>query len=382
MAKGCKKMNIGILTHHTVINQGAIMQMYSLKSWLEKNGHNVSILTYTKDFDFEPSERKRYNISISSIPFFLKEYLIKKGLGLTWFNVKKQILYKKYISQNFSFKSYATDNTDAVIVGSDEVFSLATGCNMMMYGHGVNTNHLISYAPSFGQTDMARIEKFHCKELIASGLSKFDALSVRDVNSAKIIKELIGVDPTVVCDPVMLYDFTNEHTNIDRFHLDGKKYMLVYSMDRWMREPDEINAIKKYAEKKGYITVSAGTFHKWCDKNILCNPMEWLEIFRNAQEVITDTFHGSVLSIITNRPSFYYIRNLNSNKLMSLYKYFGLEDRILDKIDYENMEKIQNSSITDFQAVNEKLLKLRKHSEKYLIESLSYAEREIKREII
>jgi len=369
-------MNIGIITHHTVINQGAVMQMYGLKNWLEKKGHTISILNYTKSFDFEPGERRRYNISIRSIPFFMKEYLFKKGFRLTWFNVRKQMLYKKYIPQNFEFKSYALDKRDAVIVGSDEVFSLAVGCNMMMYGHGVNTDHLIAYAPSFGQTDMARIEKFHCKELISSGLKKFDALSVRDTNSAEIVNALTGLNPTIVCDPVMLYDFTNEHADISRFDLKGKKYMLVYSMDRWMTEPEEINAIRAYAKKKGYITVSAGTFHKWCDKNIVCNPIEWLEIFRGAEEVITDTFHGSVLSIITNRPSFYYIRNLNSNKLMSLYKWFGLEDRILNSISSDDMEKIASATTTDFDAVNERLMALRESSEEYLSEALFLAERE------
>ena len=247
---------------------------------------------------------------------------------------------------------------------------------MMMYGHGVNTEHLISYAPSFGQTDMARIEKFHCKELISAGLMKFDALSVRDTNSAQIVKALTGIEPTVVCDPVMLYDFTNEHADIRRFHLKGKKYMLVYSMDRWMIDPTEIHAIKSYAKKKGYITVSAGTFHKWCDKNIVCNPIEWLEIFRGAAEVITDTFHGSVLSIITNRPSFYHVRDLNSNKLMSLYRWFGLEDRILNQIDCGEMEKIAGASVTDFDAVNRRLMELRGASEAYLAEALSHAERE------
>lgn len=368
-------MNIGIITHHTVINQGAIMQMYALKRWLENKGHTVFFLKYTKDFDFAPLEQGKYNLSVKYIPFYLKEYVLKKGVRLSWFNVKKQLLYRKYIAKTFCFKSYALDNMDAVIVGSDEVFSLASGCNMMMYGHGVNTDHLISYAPSFGQTDIERIEQFHCKELITSGLKKFEALSVRDLNSAEIVKKLTNIAPVLVCDPVMLYDFSDEHTSIRKFHLHHKKYMLIYSMDRWMIEPSEVKAIKEYAKKKGYITLSAGTFHKWCDKNIVCNPIEWLELFRGAAEVITDTFHGSILSIITNRPAFYYIRSLNSNKLMSLYKSMGLESRILSKIDCSDMEMIQENSVMDFELLNKQLMKLRNISERYLSEALSQAER-------
>lgn len=370
-------MNIGIITHHTVINQGAILQMYALKSWLEDKGHKVYFLKYTKDFDFAPEERGKYNLSAKYLPFYLKEYVFKKGIRLSWFNVKKQILYKKYISNTFNFKSYALDKMDAVIVGSDEVFSLAAGCNMMMYGHGVNTEYLISYAPSFGQTGMERIEKFHCKELISSGLKKFNALSVRDTYSGEIVKELTDIEPELVCDPVMLYNFSKEKSDIRKFHLKGKKYLLVYSMDRWMIEPEEVVAIKAYAKKKGYITVSAGTFHKWCDKNIVCNPLEWLEIFRGAEEVITDTFHGSVLSIITNRPAFYYVRDLNSNKLMSLYRSMGIESRVLSKVDCLEMECIQKEAPMNMENVNKRLLEIRKKSEQYLSNALSNAEKEV-----
>lgn len=367
-------MKIGILTHHTVINQGAILQMYALRSWLESKGHDVYILKYTKDFDFAPNEAGKYNLSLKYFPFYFREYVVKKGIGLSWFNVQKQLMYKKYIANTFKFRNYATDEMDAVIVGSDEVFSLAAGCNMMMYGHGVATDNLIAYAPSFGQTDLFRIEKYHCKELISSGLKKFKSLSVRDTNSAEIVHVLIGTKPMIVCDPVMLYDFSDEHEDIRRFGLTGKKYILIYSMDRWMVDPAEITSIKEYAYRKGYITVSAGTYHKWCDKNIVCNPIEWLEIFRGATEVITDTFHGSILSIITNRPAFFCIRDLNSNKLSSLYKSFGLEHRVVKKISVSELERLDTNSPIDFVSVNQKLMDLRNTSELYLNNALSFKE--------
>jgi len=360
-------MNIGILTHYTVVNQGAVLQMYAVQRWLQEHGHTATILTYTKDFDFALKEAGKYNLSLKYFPFYFKEYVLKKGIGLSWFNVRKQLMYRKYIHDMFQFSNYATTPMDAVIVGSDEVFSLQNGCNMMMYGHGVNTDRLISYAPSFGQTDMARIEQFHCRELISSGLKKFQALSVRDLNSAETVEQLTGIRPQIVCDPVLLFDFSNTHVPVRPIK---KPYLLLYSYDRWMCDPKEYNGIKAYAKSKGLITVSAGTYHKWCDKNIVCNPLEWLEYFRGAAEVVTDTFHGSVLSIITQRKTAYYIHDLNSNKMHSLLKSVGLEDRIVRNTGADEISRVQQLPV-DFADVSRRLNDLRASSDAFLTNALA-----------
>lgn len=362
-------MKIGILTHHTVINQGAIMQMYAMNAWLTEKGHDVYFLKYTKDFDFAPNEAGKYNLSLKYFPFYFKEYVIKKGVGLSWFNVKKQLMYKKYIPATFKFKQYALDKMDTVIVGSDEVFSLANGCNMMMYGHGVNTDCLISYAPSFGQTDINTIKKFHCEKLISSGLKMFKSLSVRDKPSADVVEELIGRRPNIVSDPVLMYDFKNEHADISRFHLKDKKYLLIYSMDRWMVEPEEVTAIRDYAKSNGMITVSAGTYHKWCDKNIVCNPIEWLEIYRGATQVITDTFHGAMLSIIEAKDMAFFIRDLNSNKLNDLIYGVGLQERICAEITKDEIERVFQKGY-DKDLLRKRISEKRNYSQQYLISAL------------
>jgi len=360
-------MKIGILTHYNVINQGAILQMYAMQKWLEQHGHNVYILTYNKNFDFMPHEESKYNISIKYLSFYIREYLLKKGLFITLFNIKKRLMHKKYLYKTFSLKNYTVDLMDVVIVGSDEVFSITTGCNTMMFGHGVNSKRLVSYAPSFGQTDICRINQYNCKELIISGLQKFSHLSARDEKSIEIINELTGVKPQLVCDPVLLYDFTQE---IVKAKIPIKKYLLIYSYDAHLSTSEEFSGIKKYAKSKGLITVSAGTYHKWCDKNLVCNPMVWLEYFRNAEQVFTDTYHGAILSIITNKPSVYFIRNLNKNKLTFLLHSLGLESRIAKCLTFDELNTIYSQSM-DFSKVNIKWSKTRKQSEDYLYECIN-----------
>ena len=72
----------------------------------------------------------------------------------------------------------ASGKLDCTIVGADEVFALENGVNFVMFGHGITSPKIIAYAPSAGQTDLSRVERFGCKELIISGLGKFESLSI------------------------------------------------------------------------------------------------------------------------------------------------------------------------------------------------------------
>ena len=334
-------MKIGILTHYDVNNQGAQLQMYALYKKLEQLGHEPIILTYVKNYDFDREKKLKYQASIKSIPYYIKNYLFKSGIGATYRNYRKLKLNKNFRRETFKFDNYATASMDMAIVGSDEVFSIPMGVNMMMYGHCVNTNKIISYAPSFGQTNEELLEKHNAKILIAGGLRNFVDLSARDENTKKIIKDLTEREATMVCDPVLLYDFSNDRVKYKK--IPKKKYVVIYAYDFNMTEPKEVEAIKTFAKKHNLITVSPGTYHKWCDINLSCNALEWVEIFRNAEYVITDTFHGTITASITNRPVSVLVRNkLNSNKMVDLLNKLGIENRRITEINEEQLEKIYN----------------------------------------
>lgn len=356
-------MRIGILTHYDVNNQGAQLQMYALYKELEKLGHEPVILTYVKNYDFDLEKKLRYQASIKSIPYYIKNYLIDCGIGATYRNYKKLKKNKEFRKNCFTFENYATSKIDMAIVGSDEVFSIPMGVNMMMYGHCVSTDKMISYAPSFGQTDIPLLEKHNAKTLVQEGLKKFVDLSARDENTAQIIEKLTGRVPTMVCDPVLLYDFKDTKV---KMKTPRKKYMVVYAYDFNITDKEEIKAIKEYAKENGLITVSPGTYHKWCDKNISCNALEWVEIFKNAECVVTDTFHGTITSIITNKPMAVLIRNkLNSNKMTDLLDRCNISNRRLHEISKKELERVLSKKI-NFKEVNDRVVELRKNGEDYL----------------
>ena len=366
-------MKVGILTHYDVNNQGAQLQLYALYKQIELLGHTPIVLTYKKNFDFVPDLEKRNQISISSVPYILKHYLMEKGLGLTWHNVRKFLINKKYREQVFNYGSYCNTSVDAALVGADEVFSLELGVNMMMFGHGVNTNHMIAYAPSCGQTDMERINHFHCKELIGGGLKRFTKLSARDTRTQQIVAELTGRKVELVCDPVLLYKFPLESYSLPK-GTPKKDYMVVYSYDARFIDEKEIKAVKEYSKKHNLITVSPGTYHKWCDVNIACNALEWLKCIQGAKVVVTDTFHGTIASAITNRPmAIYFSQSVNSSKMLDLVSRLGLENNLMKEVSYSEIERVLSSE-TDMQTLNGCIDKFREESNAYLINALKLSE--------
>lgn len=360
-------MKIGILTHYDVLNQGAQLQMYAMYHQLLDMGHTPVVLSYEKNFDFEKEEKLKNKITVSSIPYILKNYLFKKGIGLTWHNVKKFHCSKKFREKEFEIQKYDSQKLDAVIIGSDEVFSIPVGINSVMFGYGLLTDKIIAYAPSFGQTNIERIKKYDCEELMKNGLEKFSSLSARDFHTQTLIKNLIGKNVEKVCDPALLYNFSS--TNI-KFKKPQYKYMVVYSYDRHMNEPEYIRIIKEFAKKRNWLIVSPGTYHKWCDKNIVCNALEWLEWFQNAEFVITDTFHGTIASYITKTPMAVYVRkNINVNKLKDLVQTLQIEDRLIEEFSYCNLQKIVQSEV-EFDYLSSVLNNLRENGCNYLERAL------------
>lgn len=361
-------MKIGILTHYDVNNQGAQLQLFALSTYLRLKGHEVSTLTYNKNFDFIPEEGQKNVVKLSSVPYYLKNYLFDKGLGLTWYNTQKYSTLSKLRKKSFEFLPYHSEGLDAIVIGSDEVFSIDVGINPMMYGHNLRCENTIAYAPAFGRTSIDLLKEEGCYHIVQSGLSNMKHLSARDIHTQEMIKELTGKDAPIVCDPVFLMDFDKELAPIKKIN---KPYMLVYAYDAHMKDESEYAAIKKYAKDHGLITVSAGTYHKWCDRNIVCNALEWVEYFKNAECVITDTFHGYVTALKTQRPTALFVRKaINASKLQSLMKQTGTEDREFQEFTEEALENVFAKQM-DYKAISEAIDVMSQSGKDYLAKVLT-----------
>lgn len=358
-------MVIGILTHYNVNNQGTQLQMYAMRHWLEELGHKVVILTYEKNFDFDKSEEQKNSGSVSNFGYYIKNYLVDKGVGLTVFNALKVLTHKNAFKK-FETKPYDTQDIDCVIIGSDEVFSIDVGCNQMMYGHGLQVP-AIAYAPAFGRSTEVLLKQFHCYDLIRDGLTEMFRLSARDTHTQSMIQNMTGRSVPLVCDPVLLYDGKAFKVPVKQIN---KRYMIIYSYDRNMVDPKEFKPVKAYAKKHDLITVSLGTYHKWCDRNIICNAEEWYSYFAGAECVLTDTFHGSIVAMKNHCKVAFFIReSINVFKMESLLEVTGLQKQRLKALTAEQLEKVFSQDI-DYADVDRKIALLAEASGQYLLDSL------------
>lgn len=358
-------MKFGIITHYDVHNHGALLQLNALIKFLQTKGHDACALKFDKNYDFLGIEEKaKYSISLKSVGIYLR-YLSSNGLSRTLFNYKKSRILRGFKVKESLVGPFYTDakGFNAVIIGSDEVFALHTGLSPVFFGHACPTKNVFSYAGSFGPTNFEDIEDLNCAALVRSGINDMMGVSVRDLNSQKIIEKLTGKQPILVCDPVLLFGYKKEIESAIQINLPP--YLLVYSYDNNMNKPDEIENIRNFARSKNLKIVSPGFYHDWCDYNINCNPVDILNYFKNAKFVVTDTFHGSIMSIITER-EFSVITRTNRNKLYNLLSEYGLQNRIVDKLDEIS---VKFDVMIDYNLVNEELEKRRSDSA-YFLESM------------
>lgn len=361
-------MKYGIITHYDVHNHGAILQMNALVKVMKKNFDiEAQALQFDKNYDFMGREWKaKYEVGIKSIGIYIK-YLFERGLRIFLFNIWKKILFESFKKRENLIGEFYSEvkNLDGVIIGSDEVFALHTGITPVMFGHALPTDKVFSYAGCFGPTKIEDIKKWHCEAIVASGLASMNGLAMRDQNSITITKELTGKDAALVVDPVILYGYEEELAGMTRPNLP--KYLLVYAYETRMNEPEEYRKIVEYAHSKGLKVVCPGFYHSWADININTDPVELLRYFKYAECVVTDTFHGSVLGIITGRDIAVFIRD-NANKLLNLMDEYGMEDRVLCKGGC--LEAIFARKV-DWDIVNEQISERRAKSMNYLRKMIS-----------
>jgi len=360
-------MDIGILSMQQVVNYGSFLQAYGLRCTLQSLGHNVSFI------DIVPGEQ-------------LPEYRqgrfakIKKGLErLMCHNPLKMVYYSLLLHKRFDeefFPVFFDDEPtrqkhyDAVVIGSDEVFNVAQsswfGFSPQLFGEGLNADKVISYAACCGATTVDKLKALGLAEQVGKMLEKnFAAISVRDDNSVALVDHLTGRTPIKNIDPVLLYDFKNylpkttPHT--------GKRYMIIYSYPNRMRNNEEIAAIKTYARRHKLEIISMGDYFDWVDTVVTPDPFEVLAYFRDAGCIVTDTFHGTVMSMKYNKPFATIVRGMNSNKLNGLLSQFGLSNRIVSDID--NLENILDVQI-DYAPVNAQIADEQVRSIDYLKSNL------------
>lgn len=280
--------------------------------------------------------------------------------------------FNKYFSDLEINEHYNyTPTLDTLVIGSDEVFNVIqsnknVGYSLELFGKDNNAKKVITYAASFGNTTLDKIKKYKKENEISSLLKKINTISVRDENSFNIVKKLTDNKPNINFDPVLIYNYMNSNL-IPKINIK-EKYMILYAYNGRISRY-EAKKIKDIAKSKKIKVYSIGGAQPYADKFIDCSPFEVLSYFKNAEYIVTDTFHGSIFSIINNKPFVTIVRKSKGNsygneeKLTYLLEKLNLKNRITYSID--EIETKLNNKI-DYNETNKIIKNERKKTINYL----------------
>ena len=195
----------------------------------------------------------------------------------------------------------------------------------------------IAYAPSFGIGKIPGMLKSDYKRF----LNRFDVLTAREARGAEMIHELTGRDCPVVLDPTLLLtaEQWNRHMNTSTSIVD-RPYVFTYFLGT---NEEHRKLAKEVAAKNGCILITiphvshvvpADTLY--ADQALYAvTPPLFLNLIRHAQTVLTDSFHGSVFSLLFQKDLYVLerfasdARSSTNNRLYSLLQMLGLEHRMI-----------------------------------------------------
>jgi polysaccharide pyruvyl transferase WcaK-like protein len=330
-------MNVGILSMQKVRNYGSFLQSFALKRTVESYGHVCEFIDIEQGRRLRGYERNKIYILKKASERFICRHFIK--------HIKNHYQFNHRFNHFFDIleaDKHEMDVYDLAIIGSDEVFNFTQhsywGFTTQLFGNIPKAKKIISYAGSFGNTIIDSIDTYQLHNEITGSLKRLSAISVRDDNSRSIIQQLLSVDPMVHIDPVLFFDFGKYVKPVQ-----DRNFVLIYSYPARIKNKKEINAIKKLAKRFNKSLISMGFLYDWCDKTVIPDPFEVLSYFIHADYIITDTFHGTLLSLKYNKQFVVLVRESNKNKLNFLLQSMFLKDRIIaDTNQMENMlvEKI------------------------------------------
>lgn len=352
------KINIGILTFHfSKYNYGAVLQTYSTYKTVESLGYKANIINYEpKTGSFK---EKVWNFIMTFLGY---NFLLFRKKNLP--NILKK-------TQNSTELKELNYYIDGFIVGSDQVWRYIDNTEALYryFFDFVDEDKIkVSYAASFGVDDWPTNNTVVTKN-IKNLLSRFDSISVREDSGVSICNHVFNVKAIQVLDPTLLadkniFDDLLKNQTINRNKI--LSYMMLHNNLNYeyyfkkLAKDNKLN-FKRVQGKKIYPKKMMFLFN---------SVSKWLAYLRDAEFIVTDSFHCVCFAIIFNK-KFIVISNpvTGVTRLKSLLKLIKQEHRFYTDIN-KIPENILNIDI-DYEIVDS-IIKLEKiNSLEFLKKALS-----------
>ena len=375
-------MKIGILTMPQKTNYGGLLQAYALQTVLLRLGHDVEILQR----DYPP---KNQTLKGEIVKFLLpvlykirgKRFPVLTENEIEIISKNTDAFSSKYFVRSPHFflteelKKYCEINGfEGYVVGSDQVWRPAYCPSLSDYYLGFTEKKSVkrlAYAVSFGvdQWEYTPKETFMCQALA----KHFNAVGVREDSGVNLCSQKLMVEAQHVLDPTMLLD-VEDYMSIalsdNSKSSDGE--LFFYLLDKSVEKQSLVKLLSKSLGYNSYGCMPEpsyrGLVHEGDNKYVFPSPAQWIRSFMDAKIVVTDSFHGTVFSILFNKP-FWVLGNVRrgNTRMESLLRMFKLEHRL---VDTQNNDSINWKEDIDWVQVNDIRTKQRIKSLEFLTMNL------------
>lgn len=361
-------MKIGIVTFFCVPNYGAMLQAYSLWKFLEEHGHSVEFI----DYPFGNSRRiplwkcfLTRNISNwfdevrKKLQFFVRFEIVRFSDSFP--RTKRVSTFEKLLE----FK----EKYDAVIVGSDQMWNptwfSGSYLPIVMLDFTADSVRRISFAVSFGTKEWREDQNANKAGQL---LQKFDAISVREKSGLNLVLKLSGRnDAKWMIDPTLLHTIPFYEPLFSNEKYLSHRYIFTYMLDEWLNGENIETVVQLVKDWKGIDEVHTdkipvkGILSPICkifDVQSKITIGKWLFEIANADFIVTNSFHGTVFSLLFHKPFLAIVVSGSmagmNERIMSLLTMVGLESRIVNIQDITGCIDIINNAI-NWSVVDQKL---------------------------
>jgi hypothetical protein len=291
-------------------------------------------------------------------------------------NFKKTELAIRYGVTGMSLPELNRDY-DAFLCGSDQIWSVFEQNFNPYYYLSFVDKAKIAYAPCLGTDKLPETVTVRIKEL----LSGFSAISVRERISAEQLSILSGKNVEWVCDPTLLFDSSFWGSFSKPLLSPRPPYLLCYFLENneWYYEA------ARHLAKKLHLKIKL-IANKWdflSSENVIRDPVgpkEFVGLFQNAAFVLTDSYHGSIFSLIFEKDFFCMKRFSDADprsqniRVDSLFTCLSIMNRLIS----EDTPFPPDLKIQDYAGIRSKLNAYRERSQSFLAQNLQGLQEELR----
>ena len=354
-------MIVGIVTFHKPYNFGGCLQALATSYILSSLGHTPYFVDYWPKY-----HQEQYSIfsfhrfftmpTVKDSIFYLRNSIVNFKA-----NCERRKVFTSFINRYISPQSKPVcECFDVIVYGSDQIWRKQPGlnkynpvyfaCNQFKASRHVAFSASMGILPHNSEDDA----------LLKDYIGHFSQMSVREGDLKEYVEKLGFKDVYLTLDPTLLLTINDWNKIIKLQKFDGRKYLLVYALNGCF----DYTVIQQFAQSKGldvkYIDGNSKCITNHSDVQTV-GPDDFVNLIRNAEYVLSSSFHGLAFSIIFHK-EFYVSFKVNAARAKTLLDNCGLSNRFL--APYSPIPVITDS--IDYVAVDLRLQNLRNRTLRYL----------------